>query len=89
MALFDSSSTKLMSNEIQSRLTTHLLFTKTCYEISEATSDYEKSKRKIKVNGNPLVALFCLTQDPQDRLKPQDPHTNSPDRSPYSCFKNS
>ena len=74
-----------MSNKIQSRLTTHLLFTKTFYEISEATSDYEKSKSKINVNGNPLVALFCLTQDPQDPLKPQDPHTNSPD----SCFKNS
>ena len=71
-----------MSNKIQSRLMTHLLFTKTFYEISEATSDYEKSKSKINVNGNPLVALFCLTQDP---LKPEDPHTNSPD----SCFKNS
>ena len=39
----------------------YLLFTKNFYKISEATSDYEKSISKIKVNGNPLVTLFCLT----------------------------
>ena len=56
---------------------THLLFTKNFYEISKATLDYEKSISKIKVNGNPLVALFFLI-----KFKPQDPHTNSPDRFP-------
>ena len=40
---------------------THLQFTKNFNKISEAISDYEKSISKIKVNGNPLVALFCLT----------------------------
>ena len=40
---------------------TYLLFTKNFYKISKATLDYEKSISKIKVNGNPLVALFCLT----------------------------
>ena len=49
-----------MSNKVHSRLMTHLLFTKNFNKISEATLDYEKSISKIKVNGNPLVAFFCL-----------------------------
>ena len=50
-----------MSYKVHSRLMTYLLFTKNSYKISEATSHCEKSISKIKVNRNPLVALFCLT----------------------------